>query len=161
MRKMPLVLPRIKRRRVFAVAILVLLTLKTQLHFGMLSPDPRTFIAHPRQKIFKEDLSCIPRVNTASMRATTDREGNEAVRLHRSFFGRVASGIWDFMKIKRKTRKRKREEIKHVASVQVYPYSIIIEVYNTQKKIKEIQTSSLTVTPLGTAKSVTISGASY
>ena len=150
MPKMPLVLPRIKRRRVFAVAVLVLLTtLKTQLHFGMLSPDL------PRQKIFKEDLSCIPRVTTASERATPDREGNEAVRLHRSFFGRVASGIWDFMEIKMKTKKRKGEEIKHVASVQVYPYSIIIEVYKTQKKIKEIA-----VTPFGTTKGVTISGVS-
>ena len=149
MRKMPLVLPRIKRRRVFAVAVLVLLTLKTQLHFGMLSPDL------PRQKIFKEDLSYIPRVTTASERATPDREGNEAVRQHHSFFGRVASGIWDFMEIKMKTKKRKCLEIKHVSSIQVYPYSIIIEVYKTQKKIKEI-----TVTPLGTGKSVTISGVS-
>ena len=139
MHKMPLVLPRITRRRVFAVAVLVLLTLKTQLHFGMLSPDL------PRQK--KEDLSYIPRVTTASEQATPDREGNEAVRLHHSFFGRVASGIWDFMKIKMKTKKRKREEIKYAASIQVYPYSIIIEVYKTQKKIKEI-----TVTPLGTPK---------
>ena len=77
-------------------------------HFSMWSPDLRTFLAYPRQKLFEEDLSYIARATTASMRATPDKEGNEAVRLHRSSLGRVASWIQDFMKIKKKIKTKKR-----------------------------------------------------
>ena len=57
----------------------------------MLSPDPRTFLAYPRQKLFEEALLYVPSTATAPA-ITPDREMN-ALKLLRLQLGRLASWI--------------------------------------------------------------------
>ena len=67
----------------------------------MLSPDLRTFLAYPRQKLFENDSN--PMRDPLSIRNDDD----EAVQSHRSVYGRVGSWIRNFKKSNETAKIRK------------------------------------------------------